>query len=61
MLGTLSEPRRGRMSHICDISALRVNERQKKDREFSSMLDSVRCGFPTDETLQILNKKVLNR
>ena len=25
MLGTLSEPRRGRMSHICDISALRVN------------------------------------
>ena len=25
MLGTLSEPRRGQMSHICDISALRVN------------------------------------
>ena len=24
MLGTLSEPRRGQMSHICDISALRV-------------------------------------
>ena len=25
MLGTLSEPCRGQMSHICDISALRVN------------------------------------
>ena len=25
MLGTLSKPRRGQMSHICDISALRVN------------------------------------
>ena len=25
MLGTLSEPRRGQMSHICDISALRVS------------------------------------
>ena len=37
-----------------------INERQKKDREFSSMLDSVRCGFPTDETLQILNKKVID-
>ena len=24
------------------------------------MLDSVRCGFPTDETLQILNKKVID-
>ena len=24
MLGTLSEPRKGQMSHICDISALRV-------------------------------------
>ena len=26
MLGTLSEPHRGQMSHICDIRALRVNE-----------------------------------
>ena len=26
MLGTLSEPRRGQMSHICDISALRVKD-----------------------------------
>ena len=25
MLGTHSEPRRGQMSHICDISPLRVN------------------------------------
>ena len=24
MLGTHSEPRRGQLSHICDISALRV-------------------------------------
>ena len=30
MLGTLSEPRRGRMSHICDISALRVNAYEVK-------------------------------
>ena len=27
---------------------LTINERQKKDSEFSSMLDNVRCGFPTD-------------
>ena len=38
---------------------LTINERQKKDREFSSMLDSVRCGFPTDETILILNKRVI--
>ena len=36
-----------------------INERQKKDSEFSSMLDSVRCGFPTDETILILNKRVI--
>ena len=24
------------------------------------MLDSVRCDFPTDESLQILNKKVID-
>ena len=29
---------------------LTVNERQKKDKEFSSMLDCVRRGCPTDET-----------
>jgi len=30
---------------------LTINEQQKKDKEFSSMLDCVRCGCPTDETL----------
>ena len=40
---------------------LTINERQKKDGEFSSMLmNSVRCGLPTDETLQILNQKVID-
>ena len=38
---------------------LTINERQKKDSEFSSMLDSVRCGFSTDETISILNKRVI--
>ena len=38
---------------------LTINERQKKDNEFSSMLDSVRCGFPTNETILILNKRVI--
>ena len=37
---------------------LTINERQKKDNEFSSMFDSVRCGFPSDETTLILNKRV---
>ena len=32
---------------------LTVSERQKKDSEFSSMLNSVRCGFSTDETISI--------
>ena len=32
---------------------LTINERQKQDDEFSSMLDCVRCGHPTDETLSI--------
>ena len=38
---------------------LTINERQKKDGEFSSMLDCVRCGHPTDETLSILQKRVI--
>ena len=38
---------------------LTINERQKKDSEFSSMLDCVRCGHPTDETLSILQKRVI--
>ena len=38
---------------------LTINERQKKDVEFSSMLDCVRCGQPTDETLNLLKKQVI--
>ena len=38
---------------------LTINERQKQDDEFSSMLDCVRCGRPTDETLSILQKRVI--
>ena len=38
---------------------LTINEHQKKNSEFSSMLDSIRCGFPTDETILILNKRVI--
>ena len=30
---------------------LTINERQSNDLEFSAMLDSVRCGYPTDDTL----------
>ena len=30
---------------------LTINERQKIDKEFSSLLDCVRLGCPTDETL----------
>ena len=33
---------------------LTINERQKTDAQFSSMLDCVRCGCPTDETLSTL-------
>ena len=38
---------------------LTINERQKKDSEYSSMLDCVRCGHPTDQTLSILQKRVV--
>ena len=30
---------------------LTINERQRKDKDFSAMLDCVRRGCPTDETL----------
>ena len=33
---------------------LTINERQKNDPQFSSMLDSVRRGCPTEETVRIL-------
>ncbi len=38
---------------------LTINERQKKDQEFSSMLDCVRHGCPTDETLGTLTERVI--
>ena len=38
---------------------LTINERQKKDKEFSSLLDCVRRGCPTDETLCTLKKRVV--
>ena len=39
---------------------LTINERQKKDQQFSSMLDCVRRGFPTDETLSLLRERVID-
>ena len=36
---------------------LTINERQKTDKEFSSMLNCVRHGSPTDETLEKRNDK----
>ena len=36
-----------------------TNERQKQHQEFSSMLDCVRRGCPTDETLSTLEKRVI--
>ena len=39
--------------------AVTINERQKQDQEFSSMLDCVRRGCPTDETLSTLEKRVI--
>ena len=38
---------------------LTINERQKQNQEFSSMLDCVRCGCPTNETLSTLEKRVI--
>ena len=38
---------------------LTINERQKKDPEFSSMLDCVRRGCPTQETVSVLNQRVI--
>ena len=36
---------------------LTINERQKQDKQFSNMLDSVRRGLPTNETLALLEKR----
>jgi hypothetical protein len=38
---------------------LTINERQKKDQVFSSMLDEVRQGCPSQQTVQALNERVL--
>ena len=38
---------------------LTINERQRKDKAFSSMLDCVRRGCPTDETLCTLQQRVI--
>ena len=35
-----------------------INERQKKDSNFSDMLDSVRRGAPTEKTLETLGGRV---
>ena len=37
---------------------LTINERQKKDSDFSDMLDSVRRGAPTEKTLEMLRGRV---
>ena len=36
------------------------NERQKKDGLFVNILDQVRCGFPTPESLECLKTRVIN-
>ena len=38
---------------------LTINERLKNDAPFSSMLDCVRRGYPTEETLHVLKKRVI--
>ena len=38
---------------------LTINERQKKDQAFSSMLDEVRQGCPSQATLQALKERVV--
>ena len=38
---------------------LTINERQKKDAKFSAMLDSVRCGCPTAETITTLQERLV--
>ena len=39
---------------------LTINERQSNDLEFSTMLDGVRRGYPTDDTLNTLQKRVFS-
>ena len=39
---------------------LTINERQKSDAEFATMLDCVRRGCPTDETISTLQQSHLS-
>ena len=39
---------------------LTINERQKKDKPFAAMLDCVRRGCPTDETLRTFEQRVID-
>ncbi|XP_011405549.1 PREDICTED: uncharacterized protein LOC100638306 [Amphimedon queenslandica] len=39
---------------------LTINERQKTDQKFSEILDKVRRGFPDDQTLATLSKRVFS-
>ena len=46
---------------ICvDYDELTINERQKKDQMFSSMLDEIRRGCVADETVQALKNRVIS-
>ena len=46
---------------ICvDYDELTINERQKKDQMFSSMLDEIRRGCVSDETVQALKNRVIS-
>ncbi len=44
---------------IVTYDELTINERQKSDHAFSAMLDSVRRGFPTEDTIAILQGRVI--
>ena len=39
---------------------LTINERQKSDEDFATILDCVRCGHPTDETIATLQQQVID-
>ena len=46
--------------HLESYEELTINERQKKDKPFAAMLDCVRRGCPTDETLHTLEQRVID-
>ena len=43
MLGTHSEPRRGEMSHVCDISPLKVKITMSIDKKKYSLYTANKC------------------